>query len=70
MTTLRTMIGNAVEAQLHLEIKIDGASVDPVRLFGDASRADLKRAWQRAVEAIPERVAMREWEMEDQRSGQ
>ena len=61
-------VGNAVEPQLHLEIRIDGTSVDPAPFFERASQADLKQAWQRAISSIPQRVGRREREIETQRA--
>ena len=48
-------VGNAVEAQLHLEFKLDGTSVDPVPHIMKASSPELRSAWKRAVAAIPVR---------------
>jgi murein DD-endopeptidase MepM/ murein hydrolase activator NlpD len=55
--------GNAIEAQLHLEIRLDGTPVDPVPLFMAASPPELQQAWQRAIQAEPERVEQRRREL-------
>ena len=50
--------GNAVEAQLHFEIKLDGRSVDPVPYFFELAPADLRAA----IEAARQRLAVLERE--------
>jgi hypothetical protein len=52
--------GNAIEPQLHLEIRLDGTPVDPAPLFMAASPPDLQSAWQRAIAAVPARVEQRQ----------
>jgi murein DD-endopeptidase MepM/ murein hydrolase activator NlpD len=53
--------GNAVEPQLHFEIKLDGRSVDPVPFITAVCASPALRAgWETAVEAIPVRVAARD----------
>jgi hypothetical protein len=56
-------VGNAVEAQLHIEFKLDGASVDPAPFFQGAARGSLMLAWKQAISAIPQRVRRREREL-------
>jgi len=51
--------GNAIEPQLHLEIRLDGTPVDPAPLLMEASPPDLQRAWQQAIAAEPARVEQR-----------
>ncbi len=61
--TISGPAGNAVEAQLHLEIRLDGAPVDPAPLLMEASPPDLQRAWQRAIAAVPEKTEKRQREL-------
>lgn len=50
--------GNAIQAQLHFEVKIDGQSVDPVPFIYEAASDDLKAA----IAAAYERLAVLEQE--------
>lgn len=44
--------GNAIQAQLHFEVKIDGRSVDPVPFIYEAASDDLKAAITAAYERL------------------
>jgi hypothetical protein len=48
-------VGNAVEPQLHFEIKLDGSSVDPVPYMKAAATPALRDRIEKAVAKIPHR---------------
>jgi hypothetical protein len=53
--------GNAVEPQLHFEIKVDGQPVDPVpSIIAACASPALRARWEAAVSCIPARVAARD----------
>jgi len=63
---IRGAVGNAVEAQLHLEIRLDGQAVDPAPIFAAAAPPELRGAWQQAIDHIPQRVGHREQALREQ----
>lgn len=51
--------GNAVEPQLHLELKLDGSSVDPIPYFMEAADSNFKEKLEKALASIPDRIENR-----------
>ena len=52
-------VGNAVEPQLHFELKMDGKSIDPIPLFYMIADEKLKKRINDAIQAIPGKVEKR-----------
>ena len=57
--SIRGAVGNAIEPQLHLEIKLDGNPVDPVPYMMKVASPTLRARWMAAVGRIPDREEAR-----------
>ena len=56
--------GNALEPQLHFELKIDGTSVDPIPSILAVANPEVKQQIERALKDIPRRKQIRDKEVE------